>query len=150
MRHTVFALSLTLLTGCAGAYKTSYVTGAVTKQVATEAYNPYSELFNDKLDECCANDACNPESPNVITKTQLDECMGPAYEKATHDKIETASKAYYEIAEIHTSVMKSVDASPEEMKAVTNELVASAIDLIALLPDGDKLVAKLKMLIGKK
>jgi hypothetical protein len=149
MRRTALALSLTLFAGCASGYKASYVTGAVTKQFATESYNVYSEQFNDKIDECCAGDACNPESPDVITKTELDQCMGPAFENATHDKIEIAVNLYHEAAEAHTASMQIVNGSDEERKAATNKLLETAMDLLALLPEGNKLVAKLKKLTGK-
>jgi len=157
MRRTALALSfalfgggLVLSAGCATTgYKASYVTGAVTKQFATESYGIYSSEFNDKIDECCAGDVCNPESPDVITKTELDQCMGAKYEAATHDKIEKAIEVYHGAAKAHSSIMKIVDGSEEDRKAATNELLEAAIDLLELLPEGDKLVARLKQLTGK-
>lgn len=143
MRRIALALSLTLTAGCAGGYKASYVTGAVTKQFATESYDVYSEQFNTKLDEC------NPETnESVTTKTELDECMGPSYEKATHDKIETAVKAYHEAAKIHTEAMIAVDGSAEERKAATKNVLVSAIALLELFPKGAELAKKLKKLTG--
>ncbi len=149
MRRTALGLSLVLSAGCAVGYKASYVTGAVTKQFSTESYGIYSEQFNKKIDECCAGDSCNPESPDVITKSELDKCMGPKYENATHEKIELAIDVYYEAAKVHSSVMQIVEGSEEERKAATNALLESAISLLELLPDGDKLVSKLKKLTGR-
>lgn len=149
MRRTALALSLALSAGCAGGYKASYVTGAVTKQFATESYDVYSEQFNQKIDECCAGGVCDPSSPDVITKSELDSCMGTAFEKSTHDKIETAVKVYHEAATTHTAAMQIVEGNEDERKAATNKLVETAIDLLELLPDGAKLVAKLKKLTGK-
>jgi len=149
MRSTAIALSLFFLSSCATGYKASYVTGAVTKEVATESYVPYSEAFNKKIDECCAEGVCNPESPDVITKTQLDKCMGPKFEQSTHEKIEVAVKIYHEAAKAFTEAMKIPDASDEERKAATNALFESALNLLALLPEGDKRVAQLKKLTGR-
>jgi hypothetical protein len=149
MRRTALGLSLFLFAGCATGYKASYVTGAVTKQFSTESYGIYSEQFNKKIDDCCAGDSCNPESPDVITKTELDQCMGPAYEQESHGKIELAIKVYHEAAKAHSAAMQIVDGSDEERKAATNALVDSAINLLELLPDGNKLVSKLKKLTGR-
>lgn len=149
MRRTALGLYLVLFAGCATGYKASYVTGAVTKEFSTESYGIYSEQFNKKIDECCSGDSCNPESPDVITKTELDQCMGPSYEQETHEKIEVAIKVYHEAAEAHSAVMQIVEGSDEERKAATNALLDSAIDLLELLPDGNKHVAKLKKLTGR-
>ena len=143
MRRIALALSLTFTAGCAGSYKASYVTGAVTKQFSTESYGVYSEEFNKKLDGC---DPANNDS--VTTKTELDECMGKGYAKPTHEKIETAVKVYYEAAKIHTEVMIAVDGTPEERKAATKRLLESAMALLSLFPEGEKLVKKLEKLTG--
>lgn len=143
MRRIALALSLTFIAGCAGSYKVSYVAGAVTKQFATESYDIYSEQFNEKLDEC------NPANNEAVTtKTELDECMGPAFENSTHDKIETAVKVYHESAKIHTETMIAVDGSPEERKESTRKVLDSAMALLALFPKGNELVNKLKKLTG--
>lgn len=149
MRRTALGLSLVLFAGCATGYKASYVAGAVTKQFSTESYGIYSEQFNNKIDECCAGDSCNPESPDAITKTELDSCMGTAFEQASHEKIELAIKAYHEAAKVHSSAMEIVECSDEERKAATNALLDSAINLLELLPNGNKLVSKLKKLTGR-
>ncbi len=139
MRRIALAISLALITGCAGSYKASYVTGAVTKQFATESYDVYSGEFNKKLDEC------SPENNDAIeTKRDLDKCMTPMYEKATHDKIETASNAYGDAAKIHTEVLIAVDATSEERLEATRRVLDSPIGMLSLLPDGDKLGKKLK------
>ncbi len=143
MRRIVLALSLTLVSGCAGSYKASYVAGAVTKQFATESYDVYSGFFNEKLNECSP---ANNES--VTTKAELDECMGKFYAKPAHEKIETAVKAYYEAAKIHSDIMVSVDSTPEERKEATKRVLESAMNLLSLFPDGEKLVNKLKKLAG--
>lgn len=145
MRSIALAFSLITATGCAGSYKASYVTGAVTKQFATESYAVYSEEFNKKLDEC---DPANNES--VTTKTELDECMGKFYAKPTHEKIELAVKVYHEEAKIHTQVMIAVDATPEERKEATRKVLESAFNLLSLFPEGESLVNKLKKLTGAK
>ena len=145
MRRIVFALSLVTMTGCAGGYKASYVAGAVTKQFTTESYEVYSDQFNKKLDEC------SPENNSAVTtKKQLDECMGDAFKKETHDKIETAANAYYEAAEIHSEAMKMVDGPEDARKEATEKILESAMELISLFPDGEKLVAKFKKLTGAK
>ena len=144
MRSFVLAISLLFTAGCAGTYKASYVTGAVTKQFATESYGVYSGLFNAKLDEC---DPANNES--VTTKTELDECMGPAFEKATHAQIETAVTAYHEAATIHTDLMIASDGTDEERRAATKSLFAAAAKLLALFPAGEKLVNRLESLTGE-
>lgn len=149
MRRTALGLSLVLFAGCATGYKASYVTGAVTKQFSTESYGVYSEQFNKKIDECCDGDSCNPESPDVITKTELDQCMGPAYEQASHEKIELAIKVYHEAAKVHSAAMEIAEGNDEERKAATAALLDSAINLLELLPDGNKLASKLKKLTGR-
>lgn len=135
-------LTMILLTGCAGSYKASYVTGATTKQFATESYDIYSESFNKKVSEC---DPDNNES--VTTKSELDQCMD-GFSSASHDKIEIAAKVYHESAKIHTAIMSSIDASPEERIAATKQVVKSAIALLELFPDGEKLASKLSKLVG--
>ena len=145
MRDKILAISLLLTLGCAGGYKASYVTGAVTKQFATESYDAYSEMFNEKLSEC---DPATNEKVN--TKSQLDECMGEAYAKPTHEKIELAVKAYHEAAVIHTEAMKLVDGPADERSAATQKMLDAAMNLLGLFPDGEKLVKKLKKLTGAK
>lgn len=145
MKSKILAVSLLFTLGCAGGYKASYVTGAVTKQFATESYDVYSKEFNKKLTEC---DPATNESVN--SKSQLDECMGPAYAKPTHEKIETSVKAYHEAAVIHTETMIAIDGTSEERKAATEKVLKSAMTLIELFPDGEKLVKKLKQLTGAK
>jgi hypothetical protein len=149
MRQTAIALSLIFLSGCAAGYKASYVTGAVTKEVVTETYSPYSEEFNKKIDECCSGDVCNPQSSDVITKTQLDKCMGSKFESSTHEKIEAAVKMYHEASKAFTEVMKLVDASDEQRKAATSALFESALNMLELIPGGNKQVAKLKKMTGR-
>lgn len=154
MRRTALALSILLSSGCATgykrSYKRSYVTGAVTKQFATEAYGIYSDEFNAKIDECCAGGACDPESENVITKAQLDECMGTGFEKITHDDIEMAIRVYHGAARTHSDVMAIAEGSNEDRKKATERLIETAIDMLGLLPEGDKLVAQIKKLTGTK
>lgn len=145
MRRIVLVLSLAVTTGCAGGYKASYVAGAVTKEFTTDSYEVYSEQFNKKLDEC------DPKNnPSVTTKVELDDCMGDAFKKETHDKIEIAVKVYHEAAEIHSEVMKMVDGPEEDRKAATGKILESAMELLALFPGGEKLVNKLKALTGAK
>lgn len=144
MHRYALAVFITINAGCAGGYKASYVTGAVVKEFATESYDAYSELFNVKLNEC--DPALNP---TVTTQTELDECMGPAYAKETHEKIETMAKAYHEAAEIQTAAMLAVDGDPEDRRAATAAVFDSAMSLLELFPDGEKLVSKLKKLAGR-
>jgi hypothetical protein len=144
MQRAVLAFVIAINAGCAGGYKASYVTGAVVKQFATEAYDVYSEQFNAKLAEC--DPATNG---SVTTQGELDECMGDEYKKETHDKIEVAAKAYHENAEIQTAAMIAVDGDPEEMRAATAAVFESAISLLQLFPEGEKLAAQLKKLSGR-
>ena len=145
MRRIVLALSLSLTAGCAGGYKASYVKGAVTKQLATESYDVYSEVFNEKLDEC---DPANNDS--VATKTELDECLGKFFDNEDHGKIEVAVKAYHVAAQAHTKAMTAVDGSDEERKAAPGKVLEAALELLSLFPEGEKLVTKLKSLTGAK
>ena len=145
MRRTFLAISLAFVTACAGSYKASYVAGAVTKQLATESYDVYSAEFNKKATEC------DPQTnESITTKTELDECMGKAYAKPTHDKIKVGVAAYHEAAKAHTNVMVAVDGSAEERKAATQAVLESAIELLSLFPNGEKLVKKLKSMTGAK
>ncbi len=145
MRRIVLALSLSLTAGCAGGYKSSYVAGAVTKQLTTESYDIYSEGFNEKLDEC---DPANNDS--VATKTELDKCLGKFFDNDGHGKIETAVKAYHAAAKVHTEVMIAVDSTDEDRKAATQKVLEAAMELLSLFPEGEKLVNKLKSLTGAK
>lgn len=149
MRKAILALFLATPLGCANGYKSSYVAGAVTKQFSTESYSVYSEQFNSKIDECCANEVCDPSSPSVITKTELDECMGNAFKSSTHDEIENAVKIYYAAAQAHTAVMQIADGSDDERRVATENLINAAINLLALLPEGKELVENLKQLTGR-
>ena len=145
MRSIVLALSLVLTTGCAGSYKASYVTVAVTKQFATESYEIYSTEFNKKLDEC--DPAANA---SVTTKTELDECMGKYFAKPQHEKIEFAIKVYHDAATVHSESMIAADGDKEGRKEATKAVIDSAISLLSLFPEGKHLVNKLKKLTGRK
>lgn len=146
MRRVFLGLSLALLTtGCAGSYKAAYVTGAVTKQLATESYDLYSEELNKKIDEC---DPANNEK--ITTKGEFDDCLGPFFKKEDHDKIEDVVESYHAAAKVHTDVLIAVDSTDEERKEATKALLNSAIEFLETLPDGDKLVAKLRKLTGTK
>jgi len=145
MRRIALAVSLTVLTGCAGSYKAAYVTGAVTKQFAEESYEAYSEILNTKIDQC---DPENNES--VKTKSDFDECLGNGFEKEDHDKIEEGVKIYHAAAKVHTDVLIAVDATDEERKQATQNLLNSALEFLELLPNGDKLTAKLRKLTGAR
>lgn len=145
MRRIVLAISLTVLASCAGSYKAAYVTGAVTKQFATESYEVYSELLNEKIEEC------DPENNEAIkTKSDFDNCLGPGFEKKDHDKIEEVVKVYHAAAKVHTDVLIAADATDEERKEATENLLDSAIQFLELLPNGDKLTAKLRKLTGTR
>jgi hypothetical protein len=144
-RTAPLVLSLLFTVGCAGSYKASYVTGAVTKQLTTESHDIYSKEFNEKLDECDPNN-----NSSVTTKTELDECQGKFFDKADHDKIEVAVKVYYEAAKIHSESMVLVEGSAEERKAATQKILESAMALLSLFPDGENLVKKLKKLTGAR
>lgn len=142
MRRIILAVSLVTMTGCAGSYKASYVTGAVTKQFATESYEAYSEILNKKIEEC------DPENNlEIKTKSNFDDCLGPGFKDEDHDKIEDLVKGYHAAAKVHTDVMIVVDASDEERKEATQNLVNSAINFLEVLPNGDKLAGKLRSLI---
>lgn len=143
MRRIFLAISLAFVTACAGSYKASYVVGAVTKQLATESYAIYSEGLNEKISEC---DPHTNES--ITTKTELDECMGDQYGYETLEKIEVATNAYHEAAEIHTGIMIAADGSAEERKAATQAVLDSAMEMLSILPNGEKLVKKLKSMTG--
>lgn len=145
MRRIILATSLILSTGCAGSYKAAYVTGAVTKEFTTTAYSEYSEQFNAQLDEC---DPANNEAVN--SKTQLDECMGPAFEKSTHDKIVEAIALYYKAAEALTESLILVDGDPDERKAAVTALFETALELLERFPGSENLVKRLKSLAGRK
>lgn len=145
MRRIFLAISLAFVTACAGSYKASYVVGAVTKQLATESYDIYSVELNEKVSEC---DHHTNES--ITTKTELDECMGDKYAWEMLEKIELSVRAYHEAAKIHTGVMVAVDGSAEERKAATQAVLDSAIEMLSLFPNGEKLVKKLKSMTGAK
>lgn len=145
MRRIALVFSLFTLSACAGSYKASYVAGAVTKQFTTDAYDIYSEQFNKKLDEC------DPQNNSAVTtKEQLDDCMGDAFKKETHDKIELAAKAYYEAAKVYSEIMMFTDGDAESRKESTRKVLESSMNLLSLFPDGEKLVNKLKGLTGAK
>jgi len=143
MRRNALALSLLLTAGCAGGFKVSYVTGAVTKQFTTESHDIYSESFNEKLTECSPQN-----NDSITTKTELDECMGRGYAKPDHDKIEVAVKVYHAAAKVHSNTMIAVDGSADERSAATKGILEAAMALLSMFPEGEKLVAKLKKLTG--
>lgn len=138
-------LGVSFLSACSGSYRNTYLIGSATKEFTTQAYDVYSEEFNKKLQEC------DPENNSeVTTKTLFDECMGDAFKKDTHDKIVTAIDVFYEASKSLTAVLELQDASSKEdrQKAI-DEILASAIALLEMLPNGEKMARDLKKIAGK-
>ena len=118
-------------------------------QVLIKDFDVQMELKNNGIELEIRTPSGDHLGDLVITKTQLDECMGPKFEQSTHEKIEVAVKVYHEAAKAFTEVMKITNASYEDRKAATNALFESALNLLTLLPEGDKRVAQLKKLTGR-
>ena len=137
--------ALLVLSACAGTYKHSYVTGAITKEFATESYGIYSDHLNEKIEEC------DPDNNDAIkTKSDFDECLGNGFKASDHDKIKKAVEIYHSAAKVHSDVMVAAASSDEDRKAATQKLVESALALIALMPNGEELVKKFKRISGVK
>jgi len=149
MRAFLFTISI-LASGCLDAYKASFVTGSVVKEFTTESYDAYSEVLNEKIDECCRDGVCNPESKEPISRLEFDLCLGDGFKKEDHDKIKKAVNAYYEAATVHSALMiASESKSKEDMRAATDAIYQAAMALLAQLPGGEGLVKKLKFLSGR-
>lgn len=144
-RIGILSLGLVLSAGCANAYKASYVTGSVTKELTTQAYDQYSLEFNKQLIEC--DPATNGE---VTTKGEFDECMTPPFAKEAHDKIVKAIDVYYEAAKALSAILASENPGEDELRAAASAIFKSAITVLEMFPEAEKLVTKLKTLTGRK
>lgn len=165
MRNALLVLALAVpSTGCAhGAYRTSYAAGATAKVFVEEAHGIYDEEANDALAGCVEK----KDAGEVATQKQMDECLGPAYMKATQEKIVQALALYKTAAVAFSAVMLGCEPDPEgkpvkaatcvkrtftdaELRQWRSELVSSAFDVIELFPNAEKQVKKLDMLLGGK
>ena len=150
MRKEWSAVCLLCAIGCANGYRSSYVSGAVIKEFTTEAYLAYSAQLNQRIEVCCEGGVCTAGSENIISKEDFDACMGPSFSIEAHEDIEYLVKVYHETASAHTAIMSIPGSDPEMMTESAAELFDSAVELLRLIPGGDKKVESLEKILGRK
>jgi hypothetical protein len=134
-----------LLTGCAGAWKTTYVSASVTSKLVEDTHRTWwAEPLGAKIVEC------NPDTrPDIKTTTQYDACLGVYMNNA---RVLAALEAYnnamaaLEKVLLATNPETATDADKAKLRHLWRDVTLSATQLLALLPDGTKHVATLNAL----
>ena len=152
-----------MLTGCAGAYKNTYVTGATVKTFVTESHSEYDERVQAKLDEC--DPERNPDSP-VKTKTDFDECMTKPFSVKTQEAIVAALAIYKAVATAFSAVMLGCEPNEDgtpvkaatcakrtftdaELREWRGKIIDAAIEALRQFPDAEDKINNLTKLVGK-
>lgn len=133
------------LFGYAGAWKGTYA-GAKTLAVYVEDVheNGWSEPLNARVDECeesLADDA---------SLAEVDECLGEYGE--ANPKVIVALEAYDAAAKVLGAALLATDPSSKDQSAVVEawaDVLAAALDLVSLFPEGEKFVKQLKVIARK-
>lgn len=128
--------------GCAAQRQTirpAYATGKALKDYTDAAHLSYSLLLNEQKTKC---DPATNE--HVHYKEDFDECMTPAYEEATAEKIVVAFQAYKLAAEAYTAVLLNYESPLAEKYQSWSKVVEAAFALVKLFPDAEKHVAALE------
>lgn len=137
---------LLMVTGCANAWKTAYVGGAVSADYVTDLHKQaWSEPLNARAEECDAK-----LDPETDTKEDFDSCMAE-FALVHQEKVEAGLVAYNAAAEVLEKVLLAAD--PENPKPDRDQLISAwtavltaALELVQLFPGGDKYVAQLRTL----
>ena len=150
-----------VLTGCAGAYKTTYIAGATAKTFITEAHGEYDNRVQTQLA------ICEPETNVAITtKGEFDTCMGTVYGIATQEKIVQALAVYTATATAFSAVMLGCQPNADgtavsaatcikktftdaELRSWRGKIIAAATEALRYFPDAEAKIASLTGLIGK-
>lgn len=139
------ALMVVVLSGCAGAWQGTYA-GAKTLAVYVEDVhkNGWSEPLNAQVDECeesLAEDA---------SMAEVDECLGEF--GVANPKVVKALEVYNEAAGVLGAALLATDPNSKDQSAVVEawaDVLAAALDLVALFPEGEKFVKQLKVIARK-
>jgi len=145
-RALTFALSATLLTGCAGAYLNTYRAAVITRDTVTETHKTlWSDPLNARADEC------EKDLGGEYTLEEIDACMKP-YTLDNNDKVVKALAAYRTAAASLTAILIAAEGDPDgidkdALKAAMADTLAAAKDLIELFPEAQKWFDRLEMLL---
>lgn len=145
MHRALFLFTLALpLSGCSHISKQqkAIAGAAVTAKFVDGAYGTYSTELNARRETC--DPAVNPESA-VKTKSDLDDCLGKGFDRASHKAIGVALKVYETAARAFEVAISGDDPSARD-KAIS-DLIGAAKGLVEVLPDNSALTSKLKALV---
>lgn len=137
---------IVLASGCGAShtYRRAYTVGAVTKEFVTTEHQHYSEALQARLATCDPDR--NPDAA-VRTKRDFDECMGRWFRSDRAETVAVALGTYHAAAEVLTTVLLRETATPDEIRRAQLALVRAARDLIALFPEGKRVLDKYDMLV---
>lgn len=135
---------LATLSGCANAWKTSYVGGAVAADFVVDTHKQaWSEPLNARAEECDAT-----LDPETDTKADFDECMG-VYASEHNSKVVRALEVYDASASVLAQLLLTTDPeNPDEKKLLSawGNVLNAALDLVSLFPEGEKYARQLRTL----
>jgi len=140
------ALVLTCTSGCANAWRTSYIVGATSAKFITATHAAgWSEPLNETKTGCLSE-----LDPETDTKAAFDECMG-LYTAENNSKVVGALEKYDAAATVLEEALLATDPNdprPNATKllAAREDLLVAAADLLALFPKGEAYLDQLKML----
>lgn len=143
MRQLIPILILAL-SGCASVWKGTYTGGAVTSQLVTDAHRiGWTKPLRERAEECDAK-----LDPETHTVADFDACTEP-YTEAKAQQVLGALKVYNAATEVLEQVLLATDPSKPDKKALIQAwagVYAAALDLLELLPEGDKYRDQLELL----
>lgn len=123
--------------GCA-TIRPAYTTGKTVRELTDEAHGVYSSNLNARASHC------DPKTnPAVKYQEDYDECMGPAFNAATAEKVAVAYTAYKAAAEALTAVLLHESSTPAQRYEAWARVVSSAISLVELFPDAEATLTKI-------
>lgn len=148
MRNFVPLLLLVMVAACGQtAWQKTYAASATLKEVTTSVHkNGWSEPLREQVAKC--ESALNPE---VNTKADFDECLGPFVE---NPQVVKAWEAYNTAATALSAALIATENAPNspdtktKLRDSAEEAMDAALQLAALLPDGDKYVGKIQGLVN--
>jgi hypothetical protein len=133
---------LLLLSACAGPWKSTYTAGAVTAQFVDDTHRiAWSEPLRERAEACD-----NRLDPEVDTKADFDQCLGPY---VANDDVLLALERYNAAADVLAAVLLATDPEKpdrDKLVAAWADVLDAALDLIALFPEAEKYSAQLKTL----
>lgn len=146
MKKLLFAPVLAIVLGCGhSSYKTAYSIGAVTKEFTESSYEEYQDELKSRIIDC------HPENnPEIKVKSDFDECMGRWYREEDLERIVQGIAIYRVAARALSEILEDPQSTPQQKLQAASAVVHAASEALLLFPGGERLVKKLKNLVGLK